>query len=66
MGLNRSGISGGLQALNDFGELEGEAKAKALVVRKLAENKGEYLGKKLTKDRCKSIRKILSLKYLGK
>ncbi len=55
-----------LRTLDDFSALEGEAKAKALVVKKLAEDKGEYLGKKLTKDRCTSLRKTLGLKYLGK
>ncbi len=55
-----------LQALNDYNELEAEAKAKALLVRSAAQDNGDYLGKKLTAERCEDIRKVLGLKYLGK
>ncbi len=55
-----------LRALDNYNELEGEAKAKALLVRSAAEDNGDYLGKKLTVERCEDIRKILGLKYLGK
>jgi hypothetical protein len=51
-----------IQTTKDFGDLTGEDKAKALITRKAAED-GDYLGKKLDKKRCASIRKILLLQY---
>ena len=56
-----------MQALDVFDEIEeGEAKAKALLVRSAAQDDGDYLGKKLTKERCESVRKVLGIKYPGK
>ncbi|MEK6223474.1 MAG: hypothetical protein N2A97_01255 [Thermodesulfobacteriales bacterium] len=51
-----------IQTTKEFGDLTGEDKAKALITRKAAED-GDYLGKKLNKKRCASIRKILLTKY---
>ena len=52
-----------LKTLKEYGELDSDQKIKALVMRKAAEDKGEYLGDKLDTDRCDSIRKLLFLKY---
>jgi hypothetical protein len=52
-----------LKTLKEYDGLESDEKAKALILRKAAEDKGEYLGDKLDKKRCDSIRKILQLKY---
>ena len=51
------------KTLKEYGDLKSDEKAKALILRKKAEDEGEYLGKKLDKDRCDSIRKMLQLKY---
>ncbi len=51
-----------IKTTKDFGDLDGGDKAKALITRKAAED-GDYLGKKLDKKRCASIRKILLLQY---
>jgi hypothetical protein len=45
----------------DFGAL-GDDKAKALVMKKAAED-GEYLGDQLDAGRCESVRKILLTQY---
>ena len=52
-----------LKTLKAFDDLPDDEKAKALIFRKKAEDDGDYLGKKLDKDRCDSIRKMLYLKY---
>ena len=52
-----------LKTLKAYDELGEEEKLKALIFRKKAEEEGDYLGKKLDKDRCDSIRKMLYLKY---
>ena len=52
-----------LKTLKEYGDLNSDEKAKALILRKKAEDDGDYLGKKLDKDRCDSIRKMLQLKY---
>jgi hypothetical protein len=52
-----------LKTLKEYGDLESDEKAKALILRKKAEDDGDYLGQKLDKDRCDSIRKMLYLKY---
>ncbi len=52
-----------LKTLKKYDELETDEKPKALIYRKKAEDDGEYLGKKLDKDQCDSIRKMLQLKY---
>ncbi len=51
-----------LKTLKAYDKLESEEKAKALILRRAAEDKGEYLGDKLDKKRCDSIRKLLMLK----
>jgi hypothetical protein len=48
-----------LKLIKEFDDLESGKKTKALVYRKAAEDKGEYLGDKLDKERCDSIRKLL-------
>ena len=52
-----------LKLLKEFGDLPDDQKAKAIVLKKAAEDDGDYLGKKLTSDRCSSLRKMLYLKY---
>jgi hypothetical protein len=52
-----------LKTLKAFDDLPEDDKAKALILRKKAEDDGDYLGKKLDKERCDSIRKMLYLKY---
>ena len=52
-----------LKLLKEFGDLPDDQKAKALVLKKAAEDDGDYLGKKLDRDRCTSLRKMLYLKY---
>lgn len=51
-----------LAAGRELGKLTGEAQAKALLVKKSAED-GDYLGKPLDQERCTSIRKLLVVKY---
>ena len=51
-----------LAAGKELEKLDGDAKAKALLVKKAAED-GDYLGKPLDVDRCASIRKLLAVKY---
>ncbi len=46
----------------ELGDLS-EGKTKALLMKKAAEEDGEYLGKPLDQGRCESIRKILATKY---
>jgi hypothetical protein len=52
-----------LKLLGEFGDLPDDEKAKALILKKAAEDDGDYLGKKLDADRCTSLRKTLYLKY---
>jgi hypothetical protein len=52
-----------LKLLKEYDALPDDQKAKALVLKKAAEDDGEYLGKRLDKDRCTSLRKMLYLKY---
>ena len=52
-----------LKLLEEFGDLPDDQKVKALVLKKAAEDDGDYLGKKLDRDRCTSLRKMLYLKY---
>ena len=52
-----------IKLLKEFEELPDDQKAKALVLKKSAEDDGEYLGKRLDRDRCTSLRKMLYLKY---
>ena len=52
-----------LKLLEDFDALPDDQKAKALVLKKAAEDDGEYLGKALDEERCTSLRKMLYLKY---
>ena len=52
-----------LKLLKEFGDLPDDQKAKALVLKKAAEDDGDYLGKKLDRSRCTSLRKMLYLKY---
>jgi len=52
-----------LKLLKEFGDLPDDQKAKALVLKKAAEDDGDYLGKRLDRDRCTSLRKMLYLKY---
>jgi hypothetical protein len=47
-----------ISTLKDLDKLSSEDKAKALLVSKSVEEKGEHLGKKLDKDRCESLRKL--------
>ena len=51
-----------LKTYGVFDELDSDDKAKALVMKKAAED-GDYLGDPLTRDRCDSLRKMLYLKY---
>lgn len=51
-----------LKLLKEFDALESGTKTKALIYRKAAEEKGQYLGDKLDKQRCDSIRKLLHLR----
>jgi hypothetical protein len=50
-----------ISTLKDLDKLPSEDKAKALLVKKSVERKGEYLGKKLDNDRCESLRKTYSV-----
>lgn len=52
-----------IKLLEEFEALPDDQKAKALVLKKAAEDDGEYLGKRLDEDRCTSLRKLLYLKY---
>lgn len=52
-----------LKLLKEFGDLPDDQKAKAIVLKKAAEDDGDYLGKNLTENRCTSLRKMLYLKY---
>lgn len=52
-----------LKLLDEFGDLPDDEKAKALILKKAAEDDGDYLGKKLDADRCTSLRKTFYLKY---
>ena len=52
-----------LKLLEEFDALPDDEKAKALVLKKAAEDDGEYLGKRLDEERCTSLRKMLYLKY---
>lgn len=52
-----------LKLLKEFGDLPDDQKAKALILKKAAEDDGDYLGKALDGDRCTSLRKMLYLKY---
>ena len=52
-----------LKLLEDFDAPPDDQKAKALVLKKAAEEDGEYLGKALDEERCTSLRKMLYLKY---
>lgn len=52
-----------LKLLKEFGDLPDDQKAKALVLKKAAEDDGDYLGKELSRDRCTTLRKMLYLKY---
>jgi hypothetical protein len=54
----------GLLSLKEFNQLTGREKAKALVVKRLAEDKGEYYGKRLTRKSCTNLRKTMSAVYL--
>ena len=47
-----------ISTLKDLDKLSSGDKAKALVVKKSVEKKGEHLGKKLDRDRCESLRKM--------
>jgi hypothetical protein len=51
-----------IKTLGVYDELDGDDKARALAMKKAAED-GDYLGDPLTKDRCDSLRKMLYLKY---
>jgi len=51
-----------LKTLESFNGLSSKKKVKALVYKKAAED-GDYLGKKLTKERCENLRKLLYVKY---
>jgi len=50
-----------ISTYKDLDELPSDEKAKALLVMKSVEDKGEYLGKKLDRGRCESLRKTYSL-----
>ena len=50
-----------ISTYKDLDELPSDEKGKALLVMKSVENKGEYLGKKLDRGRCESLRKTYSL-----
>ena len=52
----------GIRTLEVFSDLDGDDKAKAMVMKRAAED-GEYLGDPLTERRCDSLRKMLYLKY---
>lgn len=52
-----------IKLLKEFDALPDDQKAKALVLKKAAEDDGEYLGKRLDKKRCTSLRKMLHIKY---
>ncbi len=52
-----------LKSLKEYDNLPSDDKLKALVLKKKAEEDGDYLGDKLDKNRCDSIRKLLILKY---
>jgi hypothetical protein len=52
-----------LAAGKELDKLNDDEKTKALLMKKAAEEDGDYLGKKLDKDRCASIRKMLMVKY---
>jgi hypothetical protein len=52
-----------LKLLGELGDLPDDQKAKALILKKAAEDDGDYLGKDLDSDRCTSLRKMLYLKY---
>ena len=52
-----------LKLLKEFGDLPDDQKAKALILKKAAEDDGDYLGKRLDEGRCASLRKMLYLKY---
>ncbi len=47
-----------IRALKDLDKLSSGDKRKALVIKKSVEKKGAYLGKKLDRDRCESVRKL--------
>jgi len=51
-----------ISTLKDLDELSSEEKIKALLVKKSVESKGEYLGKKLDRDRCEKLRKSFGLR----
>ncbi|WP_448213720.1 hypothetical protein [Colwellia sp. MEBiC06753] len=55
-----------LLSLKELDKLSGANKIKAIAVKKLAEDKGEYYGKKLDKSRCTSLRKTMSIVYLSR
>lgn len=50
-----------ISTLKDLDKLSSEDKVKALIVKKAVYEKGEYLGKKLDRDRCESLRKMFGL-----
>lgn len=52
-----------IKTLKAYDDLDEDTRLKALVFRNSAEEKGDYLGKSLDKDRCDSLRKLLQLKY---
>ena len=52
-------------ALKKLDELPDDEKKKALLVSKSAEDKGEYLGRKLDQEECEKIRKTAGLGALG-
>ncbi|KHT62549.1 hypothetical protein RJ45_17240 [Photobacterium gaetbulicola] len=51
-----------LNTYDEYKKLPDGARAKALVVKKAAED-GDYLGDRLDKGRCDSLRKMLYIKY---
>lgn len=52
-----------LKILDEYGNLPSDDKAKALLLRKKAEDEGDNLGDQLDAGRCDSIHKMLYLKY---
>ena len=51
-----------IKTMREYDDLDSGDRAKALVMKHAGED-GDYLGDKLTKSRCDSLRKMLYLKY---